>query len=114
MGDRFGRVGEGALFFYFAGGAVEGSKGGAGEGAPDTDSLDSGGGEFFDGEVCAVEAREDVDGFGDGAADFADGLEIGEPRRVEDICPCLGEGLQAADCVVEIRPVVKEVFGASG
>ena len=78
MGDGFGCEGEGSFFFYFACGSDEGSEGGSGEGASYADSFDSGGCEVFDGEACALQAREDVDGFGDGGTDFADGFETGE------------------------------------
>jgi hypothetical protein len=86
----------------------------SGEGASYADSFDSGGCEVFDGEGCAFEAHEDVDGFGDGGADLADGFEGGESGSVEDVGARVGEGLQAADGVVEIGAVVEEVFGACG
>ena len=43
-----------------------------------------------------------------------DGFEVREARRIENVGACLGEGVQSADGVFEIRPVVEEVFGSCG
>jgi hypothetical protein len=112
VGDCVGCVGEGSFVFHFAGGLDEGSEGGAGEGASDADSLDSCGGELFDGICRALKAHQDVDGFGDCVTHFADGFETGESGGVEDVGAGLGEGLQTSDGVVEVGAVVKEVFGS--
>src|SRR5580700_1080911 len=91
MGDGFGGEGEGSFFFYFVRGADEGSEGGSGEGAAYADSFDSGSCEVFDGEGCALQACEDVDGFRNRGAYLTDCFESGESGSVEDIGAGLGE-----------------------
>ena len=114
MGDGVDCVGECPFVFYFAGRSYEGAQGGAGEGASDADSPDSGCCQLFDGERCALQAHQDVDWLGDRAADLSDGFEAGESGRVEDIGACFGEGLQPTYGVVEIGATVEEVFGPCG
>lgn len=107
-------VGEGSFVFDFASSAKEGTESGAGEGTSHTDAFYSGGGELLDGVGCSLKAHEDVDGFGDLPAHFADGFEAGESGCVDDVGTGFGEGLQAQDGVVEIGPAVEEVFRSCG